>query len=518
MKYSNEYILSLKRFRQMLNLVALIGFFVQIAFNYSYDNILCNILIIGAFLPACNILISTKNRHIGSAFLAVVIFLNIASNSIVPVIGTLLDGRTVTYSLTNATEVYFHRFIYCYTILIAFYFAKKRNALSLNASISRLAEKLKVNRLESEKTLWVMGILGFVGFLTRYIGLPDELAKFFEGFNFLLNAPFILLIYKYPNSIGERRKRLYLFGYFVLQIILSFVTNSRSAIIAPIALVFSAWLVLLLNGKVFIDIKLIRKVFFLTLIGIYLLGVFMDLSTAILMSRGVRTTTTVDELITETLKNFSDKEAIDKYKNSLLTYEINQIQVGNDVWLENYLRNPFLARFVSIKFDDNLFYRLAEYNNDNIEHLQQVTLDKTLVVFPTPILKLFGATLDKKFLNSFSMADIMDVLSGRGFLGGLKTGSILANAYGIFGWWYPLFLYFIYYLLFSIYGGLVSRPFKFDLENPISTLALLLPFSVFVGTSFDGVPSLTSSLIRSFAQTVFIYYLTLHIIKRFRVK
>lgn len=501
----------------MLNLLTIIAFFCQIILDYSFNNVISNVLAALSFSVALNSIFIIRNRSFPSAFIGAIVFLIISANSIAPIIGTLIDGNTLVYSLITPVETYFHRLVFAILLVISFNVASNRSGISLNESMSNLSLRMGLNYDFSAKAVWCFGLFGLASFFLKFAGLPDVLGKIVDAFQFMTWAPFIMVVKQYEYKTSKQFNNRLLAIYYLFMILMSLVTNSRMAMLGPIGVILSTWLLLLINGKVIIDTKLLRRGLIISIVGLFVLGVFLDISTAILMSRKGRATASFDEIVTDTYKNFQDKEALDRFRVNVLT--LDEGLSATAIWQENYLRNPFLGRFVQIKFDDNLFYRVSLYSNDTKALLRQITIDKVLVIFPQPILNLFNVTLEKKYLNSFSTGDIMDVLSGQGFLGGFKTGSIPANGYAIMGWWYPLCLFVIYYFIFAIYAGLVSLPAKYFIrENPLSTLGLILPFSIFLGISLDGIQQLTSVLLRTIIQTVLLYSIALKVFKRMGIK
>ncbi|MFC4233180.1 hypothetical protein ACFOW1_14865 [Parasediminibacterium paludis] len=516
MKLTNEYLQSLKLARRLFKNLAIACFLIQILLNFSYENVICNLLTVGIFILVTELVFEKKNKNIADALIATVIFLTVASNSIVPTLGTLLDGHTLVYSLNRPVETYFHRFIYGLLISFAFFVYRNRTKNSIKEIFSRISDRHKLNILLPKNLVWGLGLISlFLFFFKGILPLPLELYKFLDGFGILLYSPFILILPIYKTDNRKLRNRTLLI-YFAVMVILSFLTNSRQAIVNPVASVAAGWLILLITGDVILNSRLIQRGLIGGVVGLFLIGSFSDLSTAILIQRANRDNNTVEEKITATFNTFLDKKAIDEYlkEQSVST----SLVVNTNEWQENYMRNPFLIRFVQIKFDDNLFMRLGGYDDLAKNKLRQATYDKILATFPTPVLKLFGSTIDKDYVNSFSIADLMTVLSGDGFLGGFLTGSITAASYAIFGWNYVFVLFFIYLLLFYIYGGFASHSLGYNnKEERISTLALVFCFSLFSNFSLDGITNLIPVILRGVWQSMLIYYLAIRLIIKLNI-
>jgi hypothetical protein len=78
--------------------------------------------------------------------------------------------------------------------------------------------------------------------------------------------------------------------------------------------------------------------------------------------RGERTEVAGTKLVTLTLAAFNDKPALEQYRKAA------KIITGGGDYDENYLANPFVARFVNIKFFDNtLSYKDPESVTSKIQ-------------------------------------------------------------------------------------------------------------------------------------------------------
>jgi hypothetical protein len=209
-----------------------------------------------------------------------------------------------------------------------------------------------------------------------------------------------------------------------------------------------------------------------------------------------------------------DKKAIADYHAQQL--EIVGSALASQQWQENYVRNPFLARFIQVKFDDNCLYRIGYLKSSDFEELRSVAFDKVMVSLPQPVLNIFSLKIDKIYINSFSIGDEIDNLYC-GANPGFKTGSIPSHAFALFWWWYPLVLTVIYYVVFSIYHGFFS-PFKLKTTygQNAPTLSLLLTFTIYLDISLDGVDALLETLTRGIIQRVLLYAIAVWIIKKIK--
>lgn len=512
MLYKKKYIESLKLVRKTLITIALCCFFGQILIDSSLENFVSNVLALSAFTLTCWVVFNHRNTSVGAALSATVVFLMVSANSIAPMLGTLIEGNPVIETLTVPVEVFSQRLLFTLCLLLAHYLSCSSSSLYLRLSVSGLSKKLSTKVVLPVKSLWFIGAIGLAALALKFLHPPLVVGKFLDGLNYLMTAPFLILLPPYNTRQEIKKQRIWLILYYFLQVVFSFVFNTRIAMVMPVGIVAAGWILSLLTGHVTVNKKTLQKGAIRGIVGLFILGNFADLSTAILIERGDRETRSGLDQAKATINTFMDKKAIADYhaeQEALLAGTL----AGQD-WQENYVRNPFLARFIQVKFDDNLFYRIQYLNDNDLAQVREVAYEKVMVNLPQPVLDLFGISIDKLYVNSFSIGDEIDALYS-GADGGFKTGSIPSHAFALFSWFYPLVLIVIYYLIFSIYHGLFS-PFymKYIYGRQIPTLALLLTFTIYIDISLDGVDVLVGSLMRGIIQRVILYAIAIWIVKK----
>ncbi|WP_170227734.1 hypothetical protein [Mucilaginibacter frigoritolerans] len=490
-------------------------FFGQMLLDVSPANIISNLFALTAFISGCIIVFSYRNISIGAALSATVVFLMISANSIAPMVGTLLEGNPIIESLVVPVQTFEHRLIFAFCILFAHYLSCSESSLYIRKGVSSLSRKLKSKITLPSKSLWIIGLIGLFAILLKTLHPPIIVSKLLDGFAYLMMAPFLMLLPPYYNRFFIKKQRIWLFLFYLVQVVFSFVYNTRIAMVQPIGIVVAGWLLTVLSGQTIVTQKSIKTGLIRGVIGIAVIGQFSDLSTAILIERGARENRTSSEQFKATVDRFFDKRAIADYKDQQV--ELTKGVSAEQEWQENYVRNPFLARFIQIKFDDNCLYRVGLFNNGDFDKLRAFTFDRIMVQLPQPVLSLFSIKVDKIKVSSHSVGDEIDNLATGAEVGGFKTGSIPTNAFALFSWWYPLFLALNYYLIFSIYHGFFSPFYLKSTSNiKVPTLALLLTFTIYFDISLDGVDALEGSLIRGIIQRVLIYAITLWILRKLR--
>ncbi|WP_157741065.1 hypothetical protein [Mucilaginibacter xinganensis] len=473
-----------------------------------------NLLALGAFVTACLVVFSYRNVSVGSALSATVVFLMISANSLAPMIGTLLEGNPITETLTVPVTVFTHRLTFAVCLLFAHYLAASSSSLAIRVAISQISRRLKIKVLIPPESLWVVGAIGLFAILLKFFHPPVVVSKILDGFAYLMPAPFLLMLPPYYSKARIKKEKVRLILYYLLQVVFSLVYNTRMAMVLPIGIVASGWLLTLLTGQTIVNQKTIQTGIIRGIVGLFLIGQFADFSTAILIERAQRDNRSGMEQLSATFNRFLDKKALANYHDEQL--ELLKGVLAEQEWQENYVRNPFLARFIQVKFDDNCLYRIASFSQTELDILREVTIQKVMIQLPQPVLDLFAIDIDKKYISSFSIGDEIDALSS-GAEGGFKTGSIPSHAFALFYWAYPVVLVVLYYLIFSVYHGFFS-PFKVRSMKgrQIPTLALLLGFTIYTNISLDGVDVLVGTLLRGIIQVILIYAIALWIIKQLK--
>lgn len=222
-------------------------------------------------------------------------------------------------------------------------------------------------------------------------------------------------------------------------------TNMRTAAISC----FSSGLFLFVVYDLFYPLNL-RQVFTFKNVLIYGLiiyfftGPFMDISKAMLLSRGDRYGKSGLEVLTETISNMNSKvETEEDYSN----------KDALD-WDEDYLSNHILNRFCSLKIlDESLFY--AEQSGYSNPLMRDALFDKIVDGLPGLIKRALGVKEDKT-LREYSLTDKLYSLAVPGAgLGGVKIGTLQGLGMSLWGWGYLLVLIPVYLILFYLLDATV---------------------------------------------------------------
>ncbi|GAA5118402.1 hypothetical protein JIN84_16055 [Luteolibacter yonseiensis] len=497
----SEHRESLATVRGALLVVLGIAVVAQALVFANTRNTFASILAAIPFVAAVLIVFRRPTSCAGAPLPGTIVFLMIAGNSIAPLYGTLLEGKPLSFSLSDPVAVFQHRAVYGVSLLAAYLIAISLWLSPVRNIFVGLGRSLGTSKLFSVRSVWIIGFIGIGAGLLKFLPLPSLVTKILDGVGFLNWAPYILLIPPYFDRKKSLTDYWPLALLYLFQAGISAGTNSRMGFVGPLAAVASAWLVCLISGHLVVDARWMRKAALSSIAGLVVMSQFVDFSTAMLIERDRRGARSLAAQAGATWDTFLDKDRLALYR----TY-FRDVEEARSGWKENYVDNPILARFIQIKFDDNCLKRVRHYTPDDIQSLTTISRDKMFALIPGPFLKPLGISIDKEFVNSFSTGDLMESLGGNPVLGRRLTGSIPAQIFAIFGWWYPAVVILVYMMIWIILAGIVSNKFAFF---RVSTLGMILAFQVFTDISLDGITNSTGFVFRGAWEVLLLYALVL---------
>ncbi len=383
----------------------------------------------------------------------------------------------------------------------------------------RLLQPVGVMHWPSDWQLWMLGGIGCLSVMltgTDYesgasFGMAGAGAKFLRAFGFLKFAPFLIpfrdALCGYPSR--TRVPLMALGGYFVLLIGISFATNSRSTFADAVPTIG----ICVLMGKALgrIDFRRIPKARLIGLglaavIGSVLLG---RVALAMVVVRDYRYSVDVDMLVRMTVEALFNSEWLQSAKSKM-----DSSTYPGD-YSETYVDSRFLARFLLTKGHDNILYFLGLFGDDHIRDYKAFMLDRLLGTLPDPLLRLFGLNVDKQSLVISNGDYIVYMIDGWG-LGGFKTGSMIGEVYGIFGWASPFVMLASAVMLFVFHDAFVSAAAPG--RSAVSPLIILLIWNL-VGTTAafgfgaETVTAIPAGIVRGLPQNVLVYVIAVAFVK-----
>lgn len=482
----------------------------------SYANVASSLLAAASGVIAAGVALHPINRVRGNWFTAVILLFAGLSNSLLPMVATLAEGHSLAHNLTVPVQTYTHLLLQTLVLAGAHVFVSHpRMARPLSWGLKRrLFDPVGLTGQLPARVLLGMGAVGFLAMAAK-LGLPlgeTPIKKVLDGLGVFSLAPFILVLPPYACLSGRWRDKLLLGGYFVGMIFVAIMTNSRMVVIGPPATVVVGMGICLIAGSLQLDGRTVRRLILVALLCVPLSSIFNDISSALLIERAGREDRSASEQLRATWETFLDKPKIEAW---LARSEREAAKRAGEAgtFRSTYIRNDYLSRFVTVKYHDDLLYRIGLCSDEDREQILQVSYYKTLALIPTPIARVLGIWIPKNQVNSFATGDMIYTLSGEPAMGKFLVGSVIAQAYFLFGPAYLILLWIITVFYFALLNGLGMRSVpdpgagterRFLLLGP-STAALFLAFKYCQVPNAASLDHLIGFLLRGLWQDLILF-------------
>ncbi len=491
---------SIQTSRNLLLSVCLLLFIGQVIIQPTWTNITASGLASLTMIVATISFVRVENAVNGRYLTALLGMLLIGSNSLVPLIGTLMDGHGIDYELETPIYVFSHRAVFAFCVVLSHFSASAIVFRRFKSKIGSLFDLLPV-RGQLPYNAILFGIPLLLAYLIARKIAPSEtvVTKILDGLNFLALVPYLLLVPPYlTRTLRHPEYVLMLIVFYAFQLGLGI--TSRTSLVLPFAIVSTGWFAMILSGVVVFKKRYILAAAPICAVGLLFAVQLNHISKAILIERAHRDTRSSVENLTATIETYFDIAKLEAHE-SLQDTSISEI----GAWNENYIASPFIARFTAIKFDDNCLSRTQLLNESDVTEIRVQTLNKLWSLLPEMSLKLFGLEVDKKYTTSFSMGDLIDFKTNRaGFLGGMKTGSVVAHFYILFGWFYPATIFVLLFLVFLLLQTLAT-PSSIGVQYNYTNFSMLLGFLLFLDLSVEGLHVYAAWLLRGVWERVLLF-------------
>lgn len=386
------------------------------------------------------------------------VFVSMSLYRILPLIATMLEGHSIGYNFVVPLSTYCGETLLYLISALAFYLAiNTKNSFLL---LKRILFQFNFYERVSNKTLWILGVLGLIGkiYVTiNHIEYGDVLGKTIVGFTFFQYAPILIC---FPILIGGiNSNKIFVFNkksisYLTLLVIFSFATNSREAMLEPIGTFVLLLFLSYLNSSISLR-QSIKKGYIIVgvLAAFFIIPILNDISLAMIYNRQFRTNTNSTEIFIRTIETFRDKEKIAELRSLKDIKEFDEIKTATyKDWSETYVSNFALNRYCNLKVADNTLYHAKKVGYPNKYMFDDFWIE-VAALLPTPILDFLKIDYDKKV--RYSRGDKLKALSSNRhpFPSCLVT-SHLADGLLTFGYWYfpiELFLFFIRFLFLDTF-------------------------------------------------------------------
>jgi len=366
--------------------------------------------------------------------------------------------------------------------------------------------------------LWGMGFFGLamrlLNFSSGQVEYGDAGGKLVVVFQYLMYAPLCLLFPRLLGLAKSNKKPVYF--YIALIFILNIASNSRQAIINPIATYALLFMLDVFRSnkdmsKLISPAKLIVGGF----VVVFFLGVLSDLSLAMLATRSIRSDVSKSELFTETIRLYQDDKQMQKLRSAKESTMLNGEGGENepdvsysDGWTEGYIDNFMLNRYSNLRITDEVLYYAHVVGWKN-EMMQIDFVRRILILLPTPVLNFFAIPVNKEDL-AFSRADLISSSNVRGY----RVTSHVGDGLATFGYWYFPVQFVLFFCVFKLLNS-----FVFFTDKTIYSAFGLMNIFTFLGMfrNANGCVLDLSYCLRGFWQGVVTYLVVLFIMKRLTI-
>ncbi len=369
------------------------------------------------------------------------------------------------------------------------------------SSIARnILKSFNIYQIPSVNVLWILGLIGFVGFIFGYGDGTSTFTKINQGIMFLAWAPYLIPMYilqQGPSYCNKKLHFILLSVYATLIVLLGLAVNARGIMLSGFITVALFALLSTFRSQKKISQSLIIKL----LMGAIVLGALSiplsEVATAMVIARKARGTVSATKMIEDTIYYVQQPSVLQARR------EKDSTDARTKVYDETYLANPLLARLIETKFHDNTLYFALSLDDRQTNDLSQITIDFIIAILPTPIITLLHLKIDKDNLQ-FSMGDYITNMSVGTPLGGYKTGSMLAQGLALFGSLFVVLYILICYFMFKIMD---LHTFKTNNNHVmVSALGMLAIWKFFqYGLTAESIHHVVSNIFRVFPQNIIIY-------------
>jgi hypothetical protein len=338
------------------------------------------------------------------------------------------------------------------------------------------------------------------------IAYGEVFGKFMNGIVYLMCAPLCLLfptLLRINVSTGIKRM---VWCYMAFISLLNFATNSRMAVLTPIATVVLLFLLHVLKSN--INVKALispAKMLWFFILFVFGLGFLTDISLAMLANRNIREDVKWSTLVSETVETYQD-ERVMRILRSESMKEKNSIKSYVEGWDETYLDNFMLNRYGNMRITDATLYYADKMGWMN-KKMQDDFFNQLLKLLPTPLLTMLDIPIDKEKLE-YSRGDFLALA----FLGGYRVTSHVGDGLATFGYWYFPIQFVLFFFVFKLLNCFVF----YSKSGVIYSALGLMNIFVFLGFFRNAGGCLGEAVfcIRGFWQLGFIYFLFFIAIKK----
>lgn len=438
---------------------------------------------------------------------------------LLPLPATLLELKPLTYNMRNPYYTFsFLLFTQCILLLIHTFYVRLTRCRNV---VRETLNKLGFFTPFSSQEIWFLILGSFIWYVyimvTRGLYTDDNMnvnSQFSViewAINLFFSKYYLILFIFYFHNFNNIKGKYGLYHWLIILLaaavfIIGIGTNMRTSAISVFANgVFCLVIYLIFYPELMRRIVQTKYVILASVAFLFFIGPFQRLSEAMVAVRYERSGKNAIELIEMTLFN----KKVPNYFES----QISEQQTQTLRWDERYLDSDFLNRFCSLKILDETLYHALRLNSDQRQEMRISLYAKIVDQLPGVIKGKLGIN-SSSVERGYSLSDLMHYLSTekRYYLGGIKIGSIPGLGLALWGYWFPLLLIPVYFIMFYLLDSFIFVK-GMKVVVPLFFFASVLDY---VALFSDRHYYLYEArfILRGFWETVVVYLITIHIIRR----
>lgn len=438
---------------------------------------------------------------------------------VLPLPATLLELKPITYNMRNPYSTFFY-LIFLQVILLIIHSIYVK--LTKNKNIIRnYLYRFGFFKSLSSQEVWflILGSLIWYAYimLTRGLYTEDSLnvnsrygaiewiiSLFFSSY---YQCVFIFYFRRFNNIKGDYKiNHLLVFTLALAIFIIGIGTNMRTAAITVFANAsFSMVLYFLFFAEQRRSFFKAKYIVLISMIFLFFAGPFQFISESMVSVRDNRSGKNAIEIIEMTINN---PKEIDDDTSDLIKKEYSSL-----VWDERYLSSDLFNRFCSLKILDETLFHATRLNSADRQKMRLSFYGKIVDQLPGIVKRRIGMSVTYAE-RQYSLSDLLYYLSvdGRTYLGGVKIGTLQGLGLALFGYWFPIVLIPLYFLVFYLMDSIILFR-KGRIIIPLFFFASMMDYlALFSDRHFYLFE--TRFIFRGFWETIIVYIITINIVKR----
>lgn len=160
--------------------------------------------------------------------------------------------------------------------------------------------------------LWILGFLGCIPRLLLMIAHTEFAAGLLSTLSYLMYAPIVILFMPLIGGYeASKMNKILAYCYIGFIMFLFIGSNARHLLITPLIIIIGCYVIKYFQSDALNSVFKLKNVILTILVLFIVSGPLSDVATAMVLVRSVRADVSFNELISETITMYQDKQALD---------------------------------------------------------------------------------------------------------------------------------------------------------------------------------------------------------------